>query len=900
MCVELAEVVRPTTGVALVATLADRGDRPALLSGDEVVSYADLAERVDAARRTLGADRRLVALEIEAAVEPIVVFLGALAGGHPVLLLAPSGARDQPDLLARYRPDVVCTAASRWRVTAERGEPQHDLHPDLALLMSTSGSTGTPKLVRLSGENLDANARAIAEYLELTPRDRAITTLPLHYCYGLSVLTSHLVSGSGIVLSRASVVDPCFWDAVRRHEVTNFAGVPHTFSLLDRVGFEDRSAPSLRFLTQAGGRLDPAVVRRYATLGEARGYDLFVMYGQTEATARMAYLPPDLAARRPDAIGRPIPGGRFRLDAGGDADADAGVADLGPGVGELVYAGPNVMLGYAEGPQDLALGRTVDELRTGDLARQGPDGLYEIVGRRSRFLKLFGQRIDLGRVEALLADAGLDAVCTGDDDGLVIGHVGVHDDREVADAVRVPLGLPRSVVATVGYEEDLPRLASGKPDLEGILGDARGRVATGDPEAASSAADSDPKVEPAGPTPTGDAVRRLFAERLGVPVVVDDDTFVGLGGDSLTYVEVSVELERLVGSLPPDWHHRPVAELEQRRAPAGRLARLDLTVVLRCVAIVAIVARHLGMAVAVAGGAHLLFAVSGYNVARFQLAAGDRRDRTRSLGWSIARVALPTVAWLTVVAAVNGRYGPLDVLLLDDPLAREANPFWRYWFVEALVQLLVVLTLVMAIPLVHRLDRRSPLLLPAAGLAVLAVLHRSSAFVPYLRPWLVFMGPSVACFLLGWLAWRARHWAARLAVTAAAIAVVPGLFEDPGREVSVTAGVVTLAWVATVPVPRPLVRVIGAVGGASLYIYLSHWQVYPVAASVLPTPLALVVVLAAGVVLWRSADPLVRRVAGGRGARVGPDAAQRTPSDLDADDGNTADARVGDAMGRLG
>lgn len=848
-----ADVQCPTPGVGL--GLADWGDRPALLSGHRSVSYAELASRVEDVSRTLGAGRRLVALEVEAAVEPVVVLLGALAGGHPVLLLAPGAARGQPALIDRYRPDVVCTAASGWRLSPEGREPRHELHRDLALLMSTSGSTGSPKLVRLSVENLEANARAIAEYLALTPEDRAITTLPLHYCYGLSVLTSHLVSGAGIVLSQASVVDPCFWEEVTRYEVTNLAGVPHTYALLDRAGFEHRSVPSLRFLTQAGGRLDPATVRRFAAMGAARGFDLFVMYGQTEATARMAYLPPELAAQRPEAIGQPVPGGRFRLDDGGDDD-------LGPGVGELVYAGPNVMLGYAEDARDLALGRTVDELRTGDLARQGPDGFYEIVGRRSRFLKLFGQRIDLGQVEALLADAGLDAVCTGDDEGLVVGHRTVDDGRDVADVARLALGLPRSALATVAYD-DLPRLASGKPDLPAILADARRRTITDDPGSASSAAGSDAHGAPADPSHAGDAVRRLFAERLGVPVVADDDTFVGLGGDSLTYVEVSVELERLVGSLPPDWHHRSVAELEQRAGPAGRLAHLDLTVILRCVAIVAIVARHLGMAVAVAGGAHLLFAVSGYNVARFQLAADDRSDRARSLGWSIARIAIPAVAWLTAVALVNGRYGPLDVLLVDDPLAREANPFWRYWFVEALVQLLVVLTLVMAIPLVHRLDRRAPLLLPAAALAVLAVLYRSPALVPELRPWLVFMGPSVTCFVLGWLAWRARHRAARLVVSAAAVVVVPGLFEDPGREVSVTAGIVALAWVAAVPVPRPLVRVVGAVGGASLYIYLSHWQVYPLAASVLPVPVALVVVLAAGVVLWRLVDPVVRRVAGG-------------------------------------
>ena len=136
----------------------------------------------------------------------------------------------------------------------------------------------------------------------------------MHYCYGLSVINSHLAAGASLLLTDLSVVDACFWDAVRAHRVTTFAGVPYTFDLLDRVGFADMDLPSLRYVTQAGGRLAPARVREYADLGRRRGWDLFVMYGQTEATARMAYLPPDLAATSPSSVGVPIPGGSFSLE----------------------------------------------------------------------------------------------------------------------------------------------------------------------------------------------------------------------------------------------------------------------------------------------------------------------------------------------------------------------------------------------------------------------------------------------------------------------------------------------------------------------------------------------------------------------------------------------------------
>ncbi|MFC7617210.1 AMP-binding protein [Actinokineospora soli] len=250
------------------------------------------------------------------------------------------------------------------------------------------------------------------------------------------------------MLTDKSVVDAEFWATVREHRVTSLHGVPHTFALLDRVGFSDLDLPHLRYVTQAGGKLDPATVRRYAELGEARGWRLFVMYGQTEATARMAYLPPELACAHPAAIGVPIPGGDFTLDDG-----------------ELVYRGPNVMLGYATAPADLALGREVTELRTGDLARRTPEGLYEVVGRRSRFIKPFGLRVDLDAVERFLAGEGVPAACAGDDDALVVAALG---DRKRAGAlVRARFGLPAGSVRVVPVDE-IPRLPSGKPDYPAI------------------------------------------------------------------------------------------------------------------------------------------------------------------------------------------------------------------------------------------------------------------------------------------------------------------------------------------------------------------------------------------------------------------------------------------------
>ncbi|BAS10619.1 long-chain-fatty-acid--CoA ligase [Arthrobacter sp. Hiyo4] len=160
-----------------------------------------------------------------------------MAAGHPLILLPADKPAALDSLVAAYDPDVVLSSANGRTVLEERRPGTgHTLHPDLALLLSTSGSTGSPKLVRLSYDNLQANAESIAEYLGITEYDRAMTTLPMSYCYGLSVINSHLLHGASLVLTDLSVVDPCFWDLFRSERATSFAAVPYTFELLERVG----------------------------------------------------------------------------------------------------------------------------------------------------------------------------------------------------------------------------------------------------------------------------------------------------------------------------------------------------------------------------------------------------------------------------------------------------------------------------------------------------------------------------------------------------------------------------------------------------------------------------------------------------------------------------------------
>ncbi|WP_217914700.1 AMP-binding protein [Miltoncostaea marina] len=814
------------------------GDRVAVVARGRPVAYGELAERADARARELGPGRRLVLVRGGNDVETLVTYLAALRAGHVAWLAAPGAPARDAAVVGRFRPDtVVSVDDGRVDIATGGAEPGHELHPELALLMPTSGSTGAPRLVRISHAALHANAEAIATYLAITERDRAATSLPMHYCYGLSVVNSHLLRGGRLLLTDRSVADPAFWALVREGGATSFAGVPHTFDLLERVGFAGMDLPSLRYVTQAGGRLAPERVRRYARLGRQRGWELVVMYGQTEATARMAYLPPALAEARPSAIGVPVPGGSLRL-------ADVPEADE-PGVGELVYRGPNVMLGYAREAADLALGRVVDELRTGDLARRGPDGLLEIVGRRSRFLKLFGLRIDLDEVERMLAADGLAAACTGDDERLVVAVAGDGPRACLGPSLAGRLGVPASRVAVVAVER-IPRGPSGKTDYPALAALAPPPAAA--PEGVAAAAGADAGAA------TG-RVAAILAAAVGRDRVGADDSFAALGGDSLSYVEVSIALEEELGHLPPDWPRRTVAELAAGARERGRGARLETSVALRAAAILLVVASHM-TAFWPAGGAHLLLGLAGHSFARFQLAAMDAPRRLARSAAAIARVAVPASAWIWLQVLVAGSYSAGAAMLVNNYTgSQELGPDgrWHYWFLEALVQTLIVLTALFAIPAVRRWERRRPFAVVLVLLAG-ALLFRFELLAFGAGDNLMFRPHAVAwVFLLGWAVHRATTTGRRAAVSALVVATVPGFFGVPAQEAVVTCGLLVLLWAPAVRVPRWMVRPAGAVAAASLFIYLTHWQVFPPLARELPLAVAMPLTVAVGVAAWRLA-----------------------------------------------
>lgn len=426
--------------------------------------------------------RSLILLLCSNTVDAVIGYVGFVRAGHVCVMASASLSSDRLDnLVKQFRPNYVFAEPSafsqlRCKVVGTVGKyalvqidnDEIDLFDELALLMSTSGSTGSPLMVRQSYANTWSNADAIARSLNLTKSDRAVTTLPMNYTYGLSIIHSQLYVGGSIVMSDSPLSHRGFWQTLEVTQPTYFGGVPYSYQMLDRLGVSRLSGSSIRMLTQAGGRLAPELATSVSDQVSSMDIEFYIMYGQTEATARMSVLHSTEVRVRPTSIGKALSGGTFRV-----LDLDTG-KPVGVGeVGELEYSGPNVALGYAESVSDLIRGDDWNGvLRTGDLATFDENGFFYIVGRRKRFVKLFGNRVSLDHVESHLSSLGITAACGLGDDALRVYVEGDVDAAVVHRAVASFVGVHESGVHLIQVEK-LPRSESGKieyANLERLTG----------------------------------------------------------------------------------------------------------------------------------------------------------------------------------------------------------------------------------------------------------------------------------------------------------------------------------------------------------------------------------------------------------------------------------------------
>lgn len=454
--------------------LRDFADNTAVIQDDgQRFSYAELADLTDALADKVP-PRSLVFILSENSIESLVGYVSFI--NHRIVPLMLDAHIDRTlldNFLTEYKPDYLWLSADKaaefnGKTIFEQGNyalvkmsdsRAYPLYDELALLLTTSGSTGSPKFVRQSYKNIRANTDSIIEYLKLDSTERAITTLPMNYTYGLSILNTHLAVGATILMTQKTLIQRDFWNFFAQQKATSFGGVPYTYEMLDRLMFFRRKLPDLRTMTQAGGKILPALHKKFAEYAAKEGKHFVVMYGQAEATARMAYLPPEKALEKCGSTGIAIPGGKFDL-----IDANGGKITTPDTVGELVYTGDNVTLGYAVCGADLAKG---DErsgvLQTGDMAQFDADGYFYIVGRKKRFLKIFGNRVGLDETERLIKTQypELDCACAGKDDAMKIFITDAEKNKEVQNFVAEKTHL-NFTAFHVEYIEKIPKNDAGK------------------------------------------------------------------------------------------------------------------------------------------------------------------------------------------------------------------------------------------------------------------------------------------------------------------------------------------------------------------------------------------------------------------------------------------------------
>ena len=376
---------------------------------------------------SLPKNKQLILIKSKINIETVIGYLSFLRQNHAFIMLDASIEDGlSQNIIETYQPNFIWEEIRKNQKyifeyenygLRENNLNQLSLHSNLSLMLSTSGTTGSPKMVKLTKKNLYSNCNSIVEYLNIKPNHRAITNLPLYYSYGISILNTHLAQGASMVITDKSIMSKEFWEIFKKHNVTTLNGVPYNYEIFRRIGLMKMDLPSLKFMTQAGGKLNHKLVKEYANWAKDKGIKFFVMYGQTEATARISYLPSNQTLENETSIGIPIPNGRLLLkDLNSDRLIEENHID-----GELIYQGDNVMMGYATKLEDLS---KKDELKgilhTGDIAQKDKNGYFYITGRLKRFIKIHGNRVGLDEIEQYLKSKPYDVLCTGIDNKLMI------------------------------------------------------------------------------------------------------------------------------------------------------------------------------------------------------------------------------------------------------------------------------------------------------------------------------------------------------------------------------------------------------------------------------------------------------------------------------------------------
>tara|TARA_B110000196_G_scaffold318845_1_gene335167 strand:- start:247 stop:1668 length:1422 start_codon:yes stop_codon:yes gene_type:complete len=431
--------------MSIFHNLAKYGKRIAIIEDNyNKISYSKLIKESDFISSHIK-NRSLILILATNQSECLFGYVGFLRNNHVVMFIDNYISDTNLDkLIDSYHPDFIFIEKSKKYLSKKKLNVilelnkyvlvkndhlfKKKIHKDLSILLATSGSTGNPKFVRISKKNILLNTISISNFLKINENHKAITTLPMNYTYGLSIINTHIYSGAKIILTDEKIVSKIFWDLLRNTKVTSFGGVPFIYEVLYKLKVEKLNLKYIKYFTQAGGKLSNDLIIKFAEYCKKHKKKFYIMYGQTEATARMSFLPFKYILRKIGSIGKPIKNCKFEI-----VDKRNNIIDANNKIGNLLFYGNNVSMGYANNYKDLSKSDCNNGiLKTGDLASKDKDGFYYIKGRDNRYAKLYGKRINLDDVENELRNKGFINACLEKDEILnvhIVNNKSSFDDK---------------------------------------------------------------------------------------------------------------------------------------------------------------------------------------------------------------------------------------------------------------------------------------------------------------------------------------------------------------------------------------------------------------------------------------------------------------------------------------
>jgi len=407
-------------------------NKVALISSDEKkYSYSQILSETEYLNSKIE-NRSLILIIASNNVQSVIGYISFIRSNNTSILLDKSFKFEYADkIIKKYKPNYIfcpkeylvkieqtykIIPIGDYNLIRTNFKKHRKINKQNLLLLSTSGTTQSPKFVRLSNKNLLSNTKSIVKYLKINSSHTTITTMPMGYSYGLSIINTHLSSGSKIVITKKTVFDKDFWNIVKKYKITSFGGVPQFYEQLKKLRFENLDLLNLKYITQAGGKLDDSSLKYFEKVCKKNNIKFIIMYGQTEASPRMSYLAWSKFSEKLGSIGKALNGSKFQILSKTGKQIKKSFS-----TGELIYFGKNVSLGYARNLKDLNKGDiNKGKLFTGDLAYKDNENYYYISGRKNRISKVFGVRIDLDDIEKQLKKDNCKIKCVPDNKYLKI------------------------------------------------------------------------------------------------------------------------------------------------------------------------------------------------------------------------------------------------------------------------------------------------------------------------------------------------------------------------------------------------------------------------------------------------------------------------------------------------